>query len=821
MRIQFQFALLIGACAACGFAAGDATVAGRVVDETGAAVAGARVEFRGEGKTVAASSDPAGDFKLAVAAGVYEVRAERLGFYAFHNPALAFAEGANHLTITLNHEQEFPERIDVSASPAAVDPQQTAGRKELDNTEVQAVPYAAPADYRSALPLFDGVVQDNTGRPHFNGGASSQTTYVLDGFNVANPVTGLLDARVNIDSIQSLDLQSTRFSAGNGRGSAGVLELKTKMGDDRWRFGGTNFIPGVATDGGWHINKWTPRLEFSGPIVKGRAWFHNGADLFYSNDVIHDLPTRPNRTHGTTFSDLTRFQVNVTPGNIITAGVLLNVADATRSGLSFLTPAEATTNSRQILVMNSVRDQQYFQGGALLEAGFADTRGLLRSEPQGSDIYEITPFGNRGNYFENLDRHFYRQQGVAGVYLPLAHWHGTHLVKIGTDLEREAFHQTTLRHDYEVLDAENEVARYVTFAGSPFQKRKNFEAANYIQDHWTVRDGLNLEFGLRAEWNEIVRIVEMAPRVAAAWAPRLLRGTKLSAGWGIYYDAISLELFTRQQGQTSYATFYLPDNIVQGPVPTTFQIDERSLKAPYYRNASFQIERKLPFDLYLSAGYVRRSGQNGFAFNPVLPAAGIADAQGSVYALRNNRTDHYDAVEASLHRTFAGKYEWFAGYTRSAAKTSAGVDYSLENPVFGPQAPGRVTWDAPDRFHMWGWAPLPTAPHRLQWITRNTTWSYLLEYRTGFPFSVVSQQGVLAGAPNALRLPDYFNLNLQVERQFRAIHYLWAWRGGFDNITNSRNPNYVNNVAGTPDFLTYGRGQSRAFSVRLRFLGRK
>jgi hypothetical protein len=31
----------------------------------------------------------------------------------------------------------------------------------------------------------------------------------------------------------------------------------------------------------------------------------------------------------------------------------------------------------------------------------------------------------------------------------------------------------------------------------------------------------------------------------------------------------------------------------------------------------------------------------------------------------------------------------------------------------------------------------------------------------------------------------------------------------------------VNNNTDSPDYLTYGRGQARAFSVRLRFLGRR
>lgn len=117
---------------------------------------------------------------------------------------------------------------------------------------------------------------------------------------------------------------------------------------------------------------------------------------------------------------------------------------------------------------------------------------------------------------------------------------------------------------------------------------------------------------------------------------------------------------------------------------------------------------------------------------------------------------------------------------------------------------------------------MPAAhPPLLNFLTRSTTAAYMVEYRTGFPFSVVDQEGFLIGNPNDHRYPTYFSINLHFERQFRAIHYLWAWRFGFDNITNDGNPNAVNNVLGSPQFLTYARGQPRAFSVRLRFLGRK
>jgi hypothetical protein len=719
--------------------------------------------------------------------------------------------------------QEFSEKVDVTASAPPIDPQQPSDHKELVNAEIQAIPMPASQDYRNALALMDGVVLDNGGIPHFNGGAANQTNYTLDGFNMSDPVTGGLDTRLNVDSIQSTDLESSRFSAENGRGAAGVLDVKTKMGDDRWRFGATNFFPGVSTDGGLHIDKFTPRIEFSGPLVKRKAWFYNGLDVFYHDDAIYGLPRGQNRVRGTDFNDLNRFQADLTPANILTASFLYNLSDSNHNGLSALSPVETTLSQRRTAYMSTVRDQHYFGHGALFEVAFADTRRQIRNLPQGDQIFEITPTGDLGNYFVALERHSYRQQWLGNLYLATLHFLGTHQVKFGVDLEREAFHQQSMRHPYEVLDADGNLERYVTFAGNPFEAHKNFEGAEYIEDHWTPHQGLSFEGGLRAEWNEIVRALEWAPRLAVAWAPHFLTDTKFSAGWGIYYDAINLNIVSQQQDQVSLSTFYLPGGAVEGPVVTEFEAYDQRLKALLHQNASATVERKLPRQFYLKAGYTHRQGNRGLTFYPAVPVTGDNFYQGATYVLENWRRERYDAADISLRHTFSGKFEWFAGYTRSSARSNAAVDYSLENPIFGPQGPGPELWDAPNRFHTWGWAPLPTAilPHALQFITRNTSVAYLVEFRTGFPFSVVDEQGFMVGAPNSMRFPDYFNINLALERRFAAIHYLWAWRFGFNNLTNTLNSNVVNNVIGTPEYLTFTRGQVRAFNVRLRFLGHR
>src|SRR5207248_3519928 len=123
-------------------------------------------------------------------------------------------------------------------------------------------------------------------------------------------------------------------------------------------------------------------------------------------------------------------QVNLRPGNILSGGFLYNFANNDRFGLSFLNPPETTVDHRQRLYMSTLRDQAYLAGGSLLTVGFADSRGVVGDTPAGDLAFEITPTGNRGNYFSNVQRQFYRQQLLANLFLPILHARGSHKLKL-------------------------------------------------------------------------------------------------------------------------------------------------------------------------------------------------------------------------------------------------------------------------------------------------------------------------------------------------------------------------------------------------------
>jgi len=802
--------------------AGSITIDGRVVDDNGAPVQGARVIAAPPGTskpplTGGATTDAAGVFHLTVPdEGTWEVFAQEEGFFLFVKPDLAVDRDTT-LEIHLTRLKEMTESLDVRYSPPVIDPEHTADTKALQSPAILNVPFPAQQDYRSALPLMSGAVQDNSGQVHFNGGATNETNYRLNGFDVSDPASGGLTTRLNVDTVQTLEWEASRFSPEQGKGSAGTLEIRTQMGDDHWRFGGTNFIPGLAAQNGLYVNHWSPRATVSGPIKKGKAWFHNAFDAYYTATTIPQLPGGQNRTNSLTTTDLTRFQWNVSDAQILTGSFLINLGDDRRAGLSFLSPAQTTTNGRHSLLLGTVKDQ-FIIGGGVVEFGFASTSAYNRSAPQGDQPYIVTPFGASGNFFRDDKAWSGRQEWLVNGFVRPLQWHGSHQIEVGADVERSDLDQTIFRHDFTVVRTDNSVVRSIQFEGSPRQFRTNVEAYSYAVDRWSPTATLTLEGGFRTQWDEYTGGAPPAPRLAAAWAPKGLGGMKFSAGWGVFYNAVTLGMLALSQEQTSVSTYYAPNGTQIGvPVTSMFVLQPHELRLPRYAISSFTVERRLPFGVNGRVNLISRQGNRGFSFDQT-----IENPSTNLYVLDNIAREKYRAAEFEVRRTFLAKYQWFASYTRSEARTNAVIGYSIENPLLTPQTGGPLPWDAPNRIVMWGWAPVSKQwfPHLLQPIVGETDVQILGDFRTGFPFSATTETGYIAGQPNGYRFPDYLTLNLALERKFPFHGYMWAFRGALVNVLDRQNANVVNSDFNSPDFGQFQRGQARAVNVRLRFIGR-
>jgi len=830
--LALTFALL---CTAAAQSAPAPTIA--VTDENGVAVFSARVFLQLPPlPPIRCQTDFTGRCPFpALPAGHYQLRVEKEGFYALFQPSVQITPSST-IEVAISHQQEVREIVDVHESPPAIDPAQIAAQETISGLDVINIVYPATNDYRNVLNFIPGVVQDQSGQPHVAGAQTYQTVTLLDGFNVTQPANGQLLVRVSTDAFRNIQVEPSREPAEAGKGSGGLLSLNTGIGDDHFRFAATDFIPSLQDKHGWRFDQFLPRFTFSGPIEKGKMWFYNAFDGEYDNIVYTELPVDADNDHALRLGNLTKVQTNLTSRNIVTTSFLVNYLHDQYVFLSPQSPQLSNPKDVESAYVTSAKDQHYFAGDQLLETGFAFDQYNLQLTRYGTLPYYVNPTIAGGSYYLGDETHARRLQALFNLFLPPRQWHGRHDFKVGVDLDRISYDAEFARQPISFLSGSNTLTspdlcltapqnasfpctRYSTFGAAPLHEQFNAEVSAYAEDRWLLTDRLLIAPGVRLDWDEIVRHAVVSPRLAGTYVLDSSGNTKLSAGVGLVYDATPIYLIARPYAGTREDTFYsIPDptctaNCVTstGPVTTTFTVNHSTLQVPRFLNWSLALEKKLPAAIYLKAEFLDRRGTHGFVYNT------LNDTTSGDFVLQNTRDDRYHALQLTLRHNFRESYMLMGSYTRSSARTNQALDFNVDSPILSPQQPGPYLWDTPNRFLSWGYFPLFKLP-----IIRQLEVAYSLEARTGFPFNLFTDQQQLIGQPGAQRFPEYFSLNLQLEKRFHLFGYYLALRGGFDNITGRCNPYVVDSVIdSTHPQPTFTACQGRAFTSRIRLLGRK
>jgi hypothetical protein len=814
----------------CTPARAQVRVAGRVTNETNSPVAGARVTLEDvpSTKSFHAVSDPTGSFLLQVPApGAYSLKVDREGFYVVSEPSIAVpattpGEPPFELHIALQSIHEIRTSIEVKGDPGMIDMDRVAPQTTLSSRTLYDVPFPDQNNLRSGLRMIPGVVQDSSGGVHLFGGSEEQAQYSFEGFQLNDPLTGRFDARMSLESVQSVDVQASPSGAEMGRGAAGTMMLHARTGGDEFKYSATNVFPGVDIGQGLRISSWTPRGNISGPWKKGRAWFFNSAELQYVRTTVPQLPASQNSSISWRFNDLLHNQVNLSDKNILFVGLLFNYWYAPRNGISYLDPRETTVNRRSNQWFGYVKDQHSFSRSSLVEFGFAASLTHSGDVPQGSAPYLITPNGRLGNNYANARRDAQRQQGMANYFLPSFHWLGQHQLKTGADIVHLDYEQNVSRSGIDYLNNAGAMVRAIGFTGPGHLSRANYESAFYVQDSWRVRPWLLVEMGWRADQDYLLDRLNSSPRAGFALSPPGMEGTCISGGFARIVDPTNLQLFTRPLDQSASSTYFdAAGNMIYGPVVSVFALGP-NLKNPRADVWNLGLERVLPKLLQAKIQWLRRRSSRGFDYVNNLPAAEqlpaiLAGAPNpgpltADYVLTNQRQDQYDSVEIALRQPLKGRYEWMVSYTRSRALSNAVMERTIDQPLSISLDNGPLPWDAPNRLLSWGYLPA--------W-GRSWAIAYLLDWHSGLPFSIQDPYGQLVGTVDDHRFHQFFELNLFIERQLSVRGYRLALRGGFNNITGHSNPNVVDNVVGGPTYLQEYGGQARALNFRLRFLGHR
>jgi hypothetical protein len=449
----------------------------------------------------------------------------------------------------------------------------------------------------------------------------------------------------------------------------------------------------------------------------------------------------------------------------------------------------------------------YFARGMVLDAGYAHSTTNSFERPQGFGYYRIRPEGRDGYYYLNAEQRSRRDQFRGNFLAPVFRAFGTHQIKTGFDIDIVHYNQEAYRTGYEHYNREGVLISRTTFGGPPALSIRNTQASWYILDVAQLRSDTTVEFGIREDWDRLVRRRAWSPRASVAYSPFGSRNTRLAAGYATVYDASTIAMFARALDQYSVTTDFGPGGVPQLPVVTMYRAAGR-YQFPRYRSITAGVEHSWGPRVRISASLLRRRGDRGFMYDAGQVEQG---STGSIVTadLSNRRRDVYDAFSITLQNTFGSDYGCMVNYTRSRALSNAAIDLSIDQRWQIHNNYGRLPWDTPHRLLSWGYLPA--------W-NRNWAFAYLLDLRSGYPFSVVTDAGAVVGGANSWRFPPNVELNLHLERKFRIAKYRLAARAGINNVLNAANATGVNNVVDSASFLRYYGRQGRHLVFRIRWL---
>ena len=265
------------------FAATTSRMAGEVFDNDGRVMPGVTVQITSDvliGGPQIAIADANGRFTFnLLPVGLYTVEATLVGFKPASGQIRVTLERTAEIIFNMVPEH-FGGEIEVSAQVPVVDTAQVNTSITMDHEFLQKAAIGANnRDYLDMLGQAAGVA--GTGNASVFGGSIGDNSYLIDGLNTTDPVTGTFGTNFNFDAIQEMNFQTGGFEAEFGQATGGIVNLVTKSGGNE--FSGSldmRFRNEQMTQNGDYYDRdeqdslyQSISLTLGGPIVRDKLWF--------------------------------------------------------------------------------------------------------------------------------------------------------------------------------------------------------------------------------------------------------------------------------------------------------------------------------------------------------------------------------------------------------------------------------------------------------------------------------------------------------------------------------------------------------------------
>ncbi|PYT55364.1 MAG: hypothetical protein DMG46_19980, partial [Acidobacteria bacterium] len=188
------------------------------------------------------------------------------------------------------------------------------------------------------------------------------------------------------------------------------------------------------------------------------------------------------------------------------------------ANINALIPQTASTSYGRSGVSAGFSDSYQFVSGAVLNTLVRYTLFDSNAHGQGPANMEISPEGWGGNYFNRWNRRANQVEALPAYQLSAKSWHGSHEVRFGADVLYRSYTGSSISRPIELLAQDGSVSERIDFQGAGLLSATDTEAAEFIQDRWTLNGHLTLNYGARLTTQSIGRTAAFAPRIGAAYS---------------------------------------------------------------------------------------------------------------------------------------------------------------------------------------------------------------------------------------------------------------------------------------------------------------
>jgi hypothetical protein len=297
--------LLLGAVAVTA-AQENATITGRVTDQTGATVPGATITITAAstGQTRTAQSTGAGLFEIpGLAIGTYNLTATASGFKTYTKSGIVVNEASTvradvplevgsatqTVTVQANALQVQSESNEVSSLITGQQVLQlsTNGRNVMSLTTLGT-------GVTNTLPSFNGVTaQGSSAEINFNGSRYDHNNWLIDGGEVYDRGSGgKLGVAVSPDALAEFQVLASNYTPDYGINSGGTVAMVLKSGSRNFHGGVWEFNRNDAFDAGYYFFKQahqpTPELRLNifggnigGPVIIPHVYNNDRTKTFF------------------------------------------------------------------------------------------------------------------------------------------------------------------------------------------------------------------------------------------------------------------------------------------------------------------------------------------------------------------------------------------------------------------------------------------------------------------------------------------------------------------------------------------------------------